>query len=252
MASKPKSLHFTPTTTSCYICGKSLDEFKTYFNFALHHAEYAARTGIAGKEAEKVLVQNYNQFVDHYSAPFFKFYKQFMQFPAALDTMPYRTIKLEREQHTVQKTFPELRGFDYSQLKTWGMTQIPSKRCWINAMQKGEGNTIGDFKVYCTELAYDFKNKVMNRGIIWIINQWYGDQENVDADADADGYPVDKPAFLRSLIKNLQKLEEVIQSQQPEIEFSEKKYTQTIKNQETITFTYHLCPVCRHIVGGCE
>ena len=245
MESNPKNLHFIPTTTSCYICGKSRAEFKDFFNFASHRMEYAAQTGTAGRETEAAIAHDYEKFLDHYSANFFEFYRQIMQLPTPLDNLPYRTIKSEREQQKLQKMFPELEGFDYNQLNTWGITQIPAKS-WAKAMRGGEGNTIREFKTFCTQVFNDFTNQVVNRSIIWIITQWYVDRENVDA----DGHLVKKlikPAFLEPLNENLKKLEEIIQSHQPEIEFSESKFTQTAKNQETIIYAYHLCPVCRHI-----
>ena len=240
MASKSKTLQFTPTTSSCYICGKSSDDFKNYFNFHKHQAEFAAQTGIDGKEAERFINHYYGQFVDHYSAKFFEFYRQLMELPTPLDHLPYKTIKSEREQQTLQKVFPELSGFDYSQLKTWGITQIPKIMNWTSAMLRGERNTVGEFKAFCTEVAHDFKNKVVNRGIIRIITEWYDGYEKIKD-------PVNKPECLGLLNENLEKLNEIIQSHQPDIEFSENILTQTAKNQEIITYTYHLCPVCRQI-----
>jgi antitoxin component HigA of HigAB toxin-antitoxin module len=240
MASKPKTLHFTPTTSSCYICGKSSVDFKNYFNFHKHQAEFAAQTGIDGKEAKRFINHYYGQFVDHYSAKFFEFYRQLMELPTPLDHLPYMTIKLEREQQTLQKVFPELRGFDYSQLKIWGFTQIPKKMNWTSAMLRGERNTLGEFKAFCTEVAHDFKNKIVNRGIIRIITEWYDGYEKVR-------YPIDKPECLDSLHESFEKLNDIIQSYQPEIEFSESKFTQIAKNREALTYTYYLCPVCRHI-----
>lgn len=242
MPSKTKSLHFSPKNNSCYICGKSLDEFKTYFNFSSHQVEYETKTGIAGNEAEDQITYYYNQFVDYYSSQFFEFYELLMKLPDPIDNLNYLNIRSTQERQNLLTMFPELRDFDHQQLKKWGITTMSNISRGKGRKKKGErGNkgNIGAFKALCTEIFHDFKNKVVNREIIKIINRWY---------MDDDGYAVQKPAFLDPLNENLGKLKETKKQIIPEIVFSEREFSYNTRNQVSITYSYHLCPLCRFIL----
>ncbi len=221
---KNEIVNIEPADRSCYICGRSVEEYKRYFKYSSIQDSFDKENSdlISVLNAENQ--EYFSQFVDNYGNKYFTFYESLMKLPEGVDELSLEEFRSKPP--ALLKLFPEITSFDPDLLRYWGMGRMKPKR---------GGSTIGDFKEYYSQIYNDLKNKRINRDIINTISYHINENETTP------------PPYLSALMTNYRKVEKSSKRKLPEISFAQKNFSFDTVNQLKISYNYYLCPICRKI-----